>query len=170
MIEILSKWVSPITFISSNKSHYTYEGLYVGAMTQFLLSPRMAHKMVWNGTCCGHARPGENQPCDHRMENVNRTGKECINQLGPQNISRVDLHKLGKSFLPLHDACLNFDRISGVPRASAYCSTRSVSSVCVPCFMSVHISYNCTRPQARVRWLPGLGPGDLLLHGLSGTS
>jgi hypothetical protein len=135
MNEILSKWMSPITFISSNKSHYTYEGLYVGAMTKFLLSPRMAHKMVWNGTCCGHARPGENQPCDHRMENVNRTGKECINQLGPQNISRVDLHKLGKTFLPLHDACLKFDRISRVPRASAYCSTRSLvcflrASVC----------------------------------------
>jgi hypothetical protein len=119
MNEILSKWISPLTFISSNKPHYTYAGLYVGALTQFLLSPRMAHKMVWNGTCCGHARPGENQPCDHRMENVNRTGKECINQLGPQNISRADWQ--------LHDACLRFDRISRVPRASAYCSTRSVA-------------------------------------------
>jgi hypothetical protein len=74
--------------------------------------------MVLHGTCCGHACPGESQPCDHRMENVNRTGKECSDQLGPQNISLVDL-------LPLHDACLKFDRISRVPRASAYCSTRS---------------------------------------------
>jgi hypothetical protein len=48
--------------------------------------------------------------------------------------------------LPLHDACLKFDRIS-VPRASAYCSTRSVSSVCVPCFVSVHISYKCSHSE-----------------------
>ena len=125
MCEILSKWMSPITFISSNKSHYTYEGLFVHAMTHFLLSPRMAHKFIWNGTCCGHDRPGDNQPCDHRIENVNRTGKESLAAIGHQNLGRVDLHALGQSFLPLHDACLRYDRMSRVPRASAYCSTRS---------------------------------------------
>ena len=124
MVEIQSKWMVPVTFNHSSRSHYTYEGLFTGAMTRFLLSPRMAHKLFWNRVCCGHDRAGENQPCDHRLENVNRTAKALLDHLGHQNMSTVDINALGKSVLPLHDACLHFDRVSRVARASAYCNTR----------------------------------------------
>ena len=123
-VEIQTQWMPMLTFIHSHRSHYTYEGLFEGAMIRFLLSERMGHKLTWNRSCCGHDRAGERQPCDHRLENVNRTGKEQMDHIGHQNLDKIDLDELGKSILPLHDACLRFDRVTCVARPTAYCNTR----------------------------------------------
>ena len=124
MIEVQAKWMFPLTSIHSSRSHYSYEGLYTGVMTECILSLRMAEKMIWGGVCCGHDMPGENNPGDHRIENVNRTGKDVLRHKGHQNMDRIDVNAVGKTFLPLHDACEHFDRVSRVARGSAYCNTR----------------------------------------------
>jgi len=124
MIEIQAKWIPALCFIHSTRSHYTYEGLVTGAFVEFLGSPRLAHKMTWNATCCGHNKAGERNPGDYRLENVNRTVKQQLDHKGHQNLKTVDLDKLGRSILPLHDACQYFDQVTSVARQSPYCNTR----------------------------------------------
>ena len=48
MIEIQAKWMVPLTYIHSRRSHYTYEGMFTGVMIEFILSVRMAQKMIWD--------------------------------------------------------------------------------------------------------------------------
>ena len=119
------KWIFVLGRDMSSWSKYAPVALYLWACVNILLSPQMAHRVVWDRTCCAHNAPGRNIQADRRLEHVNWPTKTAIKRMGHQNLTQDHLDEIGRSVLTVHDACRNFDKINGVARPSSTCSSSS---------------------------------------------
>ena len=121
------KWILPLSRIHSSHSKYATEALYLYTSVNYLLSPRMAHKLTWNRFCCTVNRRGRNIPGDRRIEHLNRLAKVFLAASGHQNLSESLVERIGSAIQPLYDLGRSFDRVSGVPQPRRYIDRDSVN-------------------------------------------
>ena len=65
-----------------SSTKYALEGLYLMFQVHALLSPRAAHRLVWNRSV-KNKRGSSNIPLDLMLEFYNRIIKEAVKKLGP---------------------------------------------------------------------------------------
>ena len=123
------KWILPLSRIHSSHSKYATEALYLHACVNFLLSPRMAHKITWNRFCCTVNRRGRNIPSDRRLEHLNRLAKDFLAGMGHQNLTEENVQILGAAIRPLHDLGRAFDKVSSVSIPPTYIDRDVVNEV-----------------------------------------
>jgi hypothetical protein len=62
---------------------YAIEGLTIMCQIYILLSPRDAHRLIWNRSVKARHGLGGNIPLDLALEHYNRVSKEVIKKMGP---------------------------------------------------------------------------------------
>jgi len=80
----------------ADKSHsikYALECLYQMFLINSLLSPRDAHRYIWNRGVNNHGSPGKNIPLDLEVEHSNNHVKQAIKNLGP-NVSEISVNRI----------------------------------------------------------------------------
>lgn len=122
------KWILPLSRMHSSHSKYATEALYLYTSVNFLLSPRMAHKITWNRFCCTVNRRGRNIPGDRRIEHLNRLAKAFLAAAGHQNLSDGLVDAIGSAIQPLYDLGRAFDKVTGVPQPHRYIDRNSVNT------------------------------------------
>ena len=65
---------------------YALEGLHLLLQFHTILSPRDAHRLIWNRSVKAKHGMGGNIPLDLALEHYNRVLKEVIKKMGPKHI------------------------------------------------------------------------------------
>ena len=66
-------------FKADHRTKYALEAFHLIAQVEALLSPRVAHELLWNRVCNPHGGVGRNIPLDLEEEYMNRIFKDDIN-------------------------------------------------------------------------------------------
>ena len=114
-------------FKASNRTNYSIKAFTLLAQYTFLLSPRMAHQLLWSRTVNTHGRPGKNIPCDLHMEHINREAKSALSGLG-SNITDTAVTRVGKCIGQLLPVMDQFDEVNNVALTSERHSRRSTQA------------------------------------------
>ncbi|XP_066924813.1 uncharacterized protein [Clytia hemisphaerica] len=70
-----------------------------------LLTPKMAHQLIWNRFFNRNGGAGMNILRDLRLEHINRFMKEMIKSQGMQNISDANVYKISKAYQGIREIC-----------------------------------------------------------------
>lgn len=115
-------------FIVAGRTKYSLEALRLQIQVQIqvksVLSPQLAHQIMWDRFVNTHGRAGRNIPCDLYNEHVNKLLKHIILTMGA-NLTEKALHRAAQSVTTLESICKRFDQQSGVPVGTHAHSTRS---------------------------------------------
>ena len=111
-------------FLASGRTKYSLQALYLQFQVKAVLSPHLAHHILWNRFVNTKGRIGHNIPCDLYNEHVNKLLKEMILNMG-SNLTEEALQRAARSVSAIESICRNFDRISDVPFGTSAHSTRS---------------------------------------------
>ena len=87
--------------------------------TQAVLSPCLAHHVLWDRFVNTKGGIGRNIPCDQHNEHINKLIKHIITSMGG-NLTEEALRRAARSVSTLEALCHQFDKCTGVP-----CSTHS---------------------------------------------
>ena len=99
-----------------SSTKYALEGLYFMFQVQALLSPRAAHRLVWNRSV-KNKRGSSNIPLDLMLEFYNRIIKEAVKKLGP-GASAKSLDRISNSLGFTSDLMKVFDSSMSVFKRS----------------------------------------------------
>lgn len=66
-------------FKADHRTKYALEAFHLIAQVEALLTPRVAHELLWNRVCNPHGGVGQNIPLDLEEEYLNRLFKDDIN-------------------------------------------------------------------------------------------
>ena len=91
--------------------------------TQAVLSPCLAHHVLWDRFVNTKGGIGRNIPCDQHNEHINKLIKHIITSMGG-NLTEEALRRAARSVSTLEALCRQFDKCTGVP-----CSTHSHSTL-----------------------------------------
>jgi hypothetical protein len=111
-------------FRSANRYKYALEVVYLIADVKALLSPYLAHQIMWSRVVNPRGGAGNNIPVDLHMEHLNRHVKDFIIGLGA-NISEATVVNCSKVLKGVTDTCANFDKSCGLSQASIHHAQRS---------------------------------------------
>ena len=111
-------------FIVSNRRKYALEALRLQMQVKAMLSPHLAHHIMWDRFINTRGGMGKNIPCDLHNEHVNKLLKHVITSMGG-NLTEVALRRASRSVSTLEAVCQQFDKCSGVPFTSSSHSTLS---------------------------------------------
>ncbi len=111
-------------FIVAGRTKYSLEALRLQIQVKSVLSPQLAHHIMWDRFVNTHGRAGRNIPCDLYNEHVNKLLKHIIVTMGA-NLTEKALHRAAQSVTTLESICKRFDQQSGVPVGTHAHSTRS---------------------------------------------
>lgn len=95
-------------FKATGHTKYALEAFLLIANVKVLLSPRMAHQLMWNRTCNSHGGAGKNIPLDLHLEHMNRIFKDDINTFRA-NITEHSINRSGNAVGPLSAFLHKFD-------------------------------------------------------------
>ncbi|XP_066926797.1 proteoglycan 4-like [Clytia hemisphaerica] len=84
---------------------YSYSLLRLKACRLALLTPKMAHQLIWNRFFNRNGGVGMNISRDLRLEHINRFMKEMIKSQGMQNISDANVYKISKAYQGIREIC-----------------------------------------------------------------
>ena len=112
-------------FKSSGRTKYSLEALRIQFQVKSILSPQLAHQVMWDRFVNTRGGRGNNIPCDLHNEHVNKLIKSVIANLGV-NLTEKALQQSTRIVSTLHTLCKQFDKESNVPVTSAH--TRSDKS------------------------------------------
>ena len=97
-----------------------------------VLSPQLAHEIMWHRFVNTRGGLGRNIPCDLYNEHINKLIKQVIVNMGP-NLTKEALQRSAHSVNTLHRLCSQFDQTSDLPvetrKHSTYSDAKDVSSV-----------------------------------------
>ena len=79
-----------------HSSKYALECLYQMFLINTMLSPRDAHRYIWNRSVNNHGILGKNIPLDLEVEHSNHYLKQAVKNLGP-NVSPASISRICKS-------------------------------------------------------------------------
>ena len=111
-------------FIVAGRTKYSLEALRLQIQVKSVLSPQLAHQIMWDRFVNTHGRAGRNIPCDLYNEHVNKFLKHIIVTMGA-NLTEKALHRAAQSVSILESICKRFDQQSGVPVGTHAHSSRS---------------------------------------------
>lgn len=95
-------------WLSGNKSKYALEALYLLFQVQSLLTPRQAHRLMWNRSVNNRGGPGRNVPLDLDLEHDNRYVKEACKKLG-RNLTSCAVERISHSTKIARELIEKFD-------------------------------------------------------------
>ena len=110
-------------FKASGSHKYCLEALRLQFQVNVVLSPNLAHQVMWNCFVNVKCGKGKNIPCDLYNEHVNKLIKIIISNMGP-NLTESSLQRAARSVSTLNAICQLFDQESDVPYTSSAHSTR----------------------------------------------
>ena len=111
-------------FIIENCRKYALESLRLQIQVKAMLSPHLAHYILWDRFINTKGGMGGNIPCDLHNEHMNKLLKGVIANMG-SNLTEVALRRAAQSVSFIQAICHKFDRSSGVPFGTHAHSTRS---------------------------------------------
>ncbi len=111
-------------FLVSNRRKYALEALCLQMQVKAVLSPHLAHHVMWDRFMNTRGGIGRNIPCDLHNEHVNKLLKHVIANMGA-NLTEEALRRAARSVSTLQSFCRQFDKCSGVPFGTHSHSTRS---------------------------------------------
>lgn len=114
-------------FKSSGRTKYSLEALRLQFQVKCLLSPQLAHQVLWDRFVNTRGGMGRNIPCDLYNEHVVKLIKTVISNMGA-NLTEKALQRAARSVSTLHSVCKQFDSESKVPVTSSAHSVRSDKS------------------------------------------
>lgn len=109
---------------ASHRTKYALEALRLQFQVKAVLSPHLAHHIMWDRFVNKDGGLGKNIPCDLFNEHVNRLIKEVILHMGP-NLTENALQRVARSVTMLEAICKRFDSESGVFLGTHTHSTKS---------------------------------------------
>lgn len=110
-------------FKAAGRTKYSLEALRLQMQANIILSPNLAHQVVWNRFVNVRGGAGKNIPCDLFNEHVNKKLKYIIQNMG-SNLTEASLQRAARSVTTLQEICAVFDAQSGVPYTTSAHSTK----------------------------------------------
>ena len=98
--------------------------MHLQVQVKAVLSPRLAHHIMWDRYINTRGGIGRNIPCDLRNEHVNKLLKHIISNMGA-NMTHEALTRAAHSVSTLQSFCRQYDKCSGVPFLTHTHSIRS---------------------------------------------
>lgn len=111
-------------FKAAGRTKYSLEALRLQMQAYIILSPNLAHQVVWNRFVNVKGGAGRNIPCDLFNEHVNKKLKYIIQNMG-SNLTETSLQRAARSVTTLQEICAKFDGESGVPYTTSAHSTKA---------------------------------------------
>ena len=111
-------------FIIANCRKYSLEVLRLQTQVKAMLSPHLAHHILWDRFINTKGGMGNNIPCNLHNEHINKLLKGVIANMG-SNLTEVALRRAAQSVSFIQSICHGFDRSSGVPFGTHAHSTRT---------------------------------------------
>lgn len=111
-------------FLTAKCHKYALEALRLQVQVEAVLSPHLAHHIMWDRYINTRGGIGRNIPCDQHNEHVNKLLKHIIANMGA-NLTEDALTRAARSVSTLHLFCCQYDKSSGVPFLTHHHSTRS---------------------------------------------
>jgi hypothetical protein len=111
-------------FHASGRTKYSLQALRLQFQIKSMLSPQLAHEVMWHRFVNTRGGMGRNIPCDLYNEHVNKLLKEIIANMG-SNLTKEALQRSARSVSALQAICSRFDQVSGVPVGTSAHSTYS---------------------------------------------
>ena len=111
-------------FHASGRTKYSLQALRLQFQVKSMLSPQLAHEVMWHRFVNTRGGVGRNIPCDLYNEHVNKLLKEIIANMG-SNLTKEALQRSARSVSTLQALCSQFDQVSGVPVGTSAHSTYS---------------------------------------------
>lgn len=88
---------------------YALEGLNIMCQIYALLSPRDAHRLIWNRSVKAKSGMGGNIPLDLALEHFNRVLKQLIKNMGPNASNEKAVNRFAKAIGVTKQLMDNFD-------------------------------------------------------------
>ena len=110
-------------FRASGRTKYSLQALRVQMQANVVLSPNLAHQVLWNRFVNLRGGAGNNIPCDLYNEHINKQLKYIILNMG-SNLTETALQRAARSVTTLQQICGRFDAQSGVPHIGSSHSTK----------------------------------------------
>lgn len=111
-------------FKSSGRTKYSLEALRLQLQSKAILSPMLAHQVIWDRFVNTRGGAGNNIPNDLYNEHVVKQIKKTVRCMGP-NLTEKALQRASRSVSFIHAICKQYDKQSGVPLRTTRHSTRS---------------------------------------------
>jgi hypothetical protein len=111
-LRILRCWKFFLMFLKANGASsrkYALEGMHLISQVYALLSPRDAHRLIWNRFVKAKPGIGGNIPLDLALEHFNRVLKEVIKKMGPNASNPNAVNRFCKSIAVTKQLMDNFD-------------------------------------------------------------
>ena len=110
-------------FLASKRTKYSLQALRLQFEVKALLSPHLAHQVLWYRFVNTRGGLGRNIQCDLYNEHVNKLIKGTIATMGA-NVTEKSLQRAARSVSTMHAVCKQFDHVSDVPVSTSAHSTR----------------------------------------------
>ena len=111
-------------FFTEKRHKYALEALRLQVQVKAVLSPHLAHHIMWDRYINTRGGIGRNIPCDLYNEHVNKLLKHIISNMGA-NMTHKALTRAARSVSSLQSFCRQYDKCLGVPFLTHTHSTRS---------------------------------------------
>ena len=119
-------------FHASGCTKYSLQALCLQFQVKCVLSPQLAHEIMWHRYVNTRGGLGRNIPCDLYNEHVNKLIKQIIVNMGP-NLTKEALQRSARSVSTLQRLCAQFDQTTDLPieggKHSTYRDAKDVSTV-----------------------------------------
>lgn len=80
-----------------NHPKYAYASLLLQLRVKALMTPRQAHRLIWNRTISDKDGAGTRKSLDLKLEQLNLVAKDDIRAAGMQNVNEKFMVKVGQS-------------------------------------------------------------------------
>ena len=107
---------------------YALEGLNIMCQVYAILSPRDAHRLIWNRSVKAKSGIGENIPLDLALEHFNRVLKQVIKNMGPNAANEKAVNRFAKAMGVTKQLMDNFDLDCKVLRRAGHHIAKAATS------------------------------------------
>ena len=164
-LRILRCWKFFLMFLKADGARsrkYAIEGLHLISQYYAILSPRDAHRLIWNWFIKAKPGLGGNIPLDLALEHYNRVLKEVIKKMGPNASNHNAVNRFCKCISVTKQLLDNFDHDCAVLKQSG----RHVQKKCAADLTKIvkqlleHNVFKCTEGRT-YKYFNGCSPSIL---------
>ena len=106
---------------------YALEAFYLLCQINSILTPRAAHRIIWNRFYKSKPGPAGNIPLDLALEHFNRLIKILMRNLGPNALNKRAIDRYCKALATNKNIMDNFDTICSINRRSGLHTCHSIT-------------------------------------------
>lgn len=106
-------------FKTNGRTKYALEAFNLIAQINALLSPQLAHQLMWNRTCNTKRGQGKNKELDLHNEHINRVFKDDINTFH-SNLTEHSIARSGHAIGPTMKIIEHFDKVLDIKKESGH--------------------------------------------------